>query len=280
MKKRTMAFGGLLMAVAMTAYSVSGTYAKYISKIDITDEARVAKWDFYAVGSGKDCTFNESTNSWTCKRIEKLDLFGSSYTFNGTEYVKSFDGDNVIAPGTKGEYQVNFGGAMEVRHDFKLDFSVEDGKEVSVTYDVNADGSLTIYDKDSETQGANTYNPITYTISLWDTDGKTYVNATGKLADIQKALADWNNNTTANNFAPGRLGMSATISWKWDDITRGTGLTDDQVNELDTYIGKNWSKWFPDVNGHGGLNDLGNEAVYTLSASATQIAENHSEKAN
>ena len=48
MKKRTMAVGGLLMAVAMTSYSVAGTYAKYTSKIDLTDDARVAKWDFYA----------------------------------------------------------------------------------------------------------------------------------------------------------------------------------------------------------------------------------------
>ena len=44
MKKKIAVLGTLLMAVVITGYSVSGTYAKYVSEIDIEDEARVAKW--------------------------------------------------------------------------------------------------------------------------------------------------------------------------------------------------------------------------------------------
>lgn len=276
MKKKSTILGGLLLAVAVTSYSVAGTYAKYTSSIDLTDEARVAKWDFFAVNSN-DCKVVETEEGtrYTCSRAENLDLFASSYTYNNDTklYVKSLDGDKVVAPGTKGEYQVNFGGAMEVRHDFKAEFGVVDGKEVAVSYNINADGSLTIYD--DATTGSKVYSPITYTLNLFN-GNQTLAYEEGSLADIQKALSDWNN-SSANDFAPGRLGVSFRISWKWDTVNNVAGLSEAQVNELDTYIGKNWNKWYPDSTGE---NDLGDKSIYKLTASATQIAEDHSTKAN
>ena len=287
MKRRTLAFGGLLMAVAVTGYSVSGTYAKYTSKIDLTDEARVAKWDFYARDGGN-CTkvegvYNEQTGQmdgvrWECAEATKLNLFSDSYTYNNDTklYVKSFDGDKVVAPGTKGDFALRFGGAMEVRHDFKLAFKAD--REVAVYYKLNGD-KLEIKEfktADEETTliagGYTKYSPMTYTFHMYE-DGfdKTI---SGSLDEIKTKLNEWNE-STENDFAPGRLGMAIDISWKWDAITQGTGLTDDQVNELDTHIGKNWATWYPDAG-----NDLGSAANYTLTASATQIAENHSVKAN
>ena len=71
MKKRTMAVGGLLLAVAMTSYSVAGTYAKYTSKIDLADEARIAKWDLVAA---ENCQRPNEFGGYTCERVTELDL--------------------------------------------------------------------------------------------------------------------------------------------------------------------------------------------------------------
>lgn len=293
MKKKTMAVGGLLLAVAMTGYSVAGTYAKYTSSIDLTDEARVAKWEFTAKDGGncKEITgvYNEQTGQmdgtrWECQETNKLNLFADSYTYNNDTklYVKSFDGDKVVAPGTQGEFKARFGGAMEVRHDFKLSFTAD--KEVAVYYKEVTENGKTKLDIKSfktaeeeanlKTAGYTKYSPMTYTLNLYGNGvTKTY---TGSLDKIKTDLTAWNA-SAENDFVPGRLGMALDISWKWDAITQDTGLTNDQVNELDTYIGKNWAAWYPDTTGE---NDLGSAANYTLTASATQIAENHSVKAN
>lgn len=278
----------LIMLVTITTYSVSGTYAKYTSQIDLTDEARVASWGFSTVDR-TNCTPVETTEGtrWECKQeATNLNLFASSYTYNedAKVYVRSLDGDKVVAPGTAGEYKIGFKGAMEVRHDFKIDFGVEDAKEVAVTFDVNADGSLTIYDKGSATQGQYTYSPITYTVNLFN-GNTTLVNKEGKLSEIQAAFAKWNESVD-NDFAPGRLGIALDLGWKWDkenagyEYAAGKTLTLEQADKLDTYIGEHWAEWYPDVDGKGGQNDLGNESIYKLSVSATQIAENHSKKAN
>ena len=50
----------LVMLVTLTAYSVSGTYAKYTSKIDMTDEARVAKWELLLEYIGVVCRSGKS----------------------------------------------------------------------------------------------------------------------------------------------------------------------------------------------------------------------------
>lgn len=280
------------MAVAMTGYSVSGTYAKYTSKIDLTDEARVASWSFAAKDGDKCVDMGNAADGhkWVCEETNKLDLFADSYSIDNGLYVKSFDGDKVVAPGTTGEYKVRFGGAMEVRHDFKLSFDTS--AEVAVWYKVNtdADGKEVLDIKNEETTGYKKYSPIEYTFHLYGNGAdKTY---TGNLDTIKTKLNEWNNDA-ANDFAPGRLGMALDLSWKWAtmngfadnaDVTSNTknadGLTAAQVNELDTYIGKNWSKWYPDVDHKGGENDLGNEAKYTLTASATQIAKDYSTKTN
>ena len=41
---KMLAIAALLVAVAVTSYSVSGTYAKYTTSKTYADSARVAKW--------------------------------------------------------------------------------------------------------------------------------------------------------------------------------------------------------------------------------------------
>ncbi len=91
MKKKMTAFIALVMAVVITASSVSGTYAKYTTSAESADEARVAKWAVNA------------TNT--------VDLFASSYIVGGTKATGTAgeetivqSTEKVVAPGTKGEY--------------------------------------------------------------------------------------------------------------------------------------------------------------------------------
>lgn len=95
---KMLAIAALLVAVAVTSYSVSGTYAKYTTSKTYTDSARVAKW-----GIGM-------TN--------EVDLFYSNYTD-----VKSANGtDAVVAPGTQGNYTFALTGTPET--DYTLDVTV------------------------------------------------------------------------------------------------------------------------------------------------------------
>ena len=105
MKKKMIALFALFAAVAVTASSESGTYAKYVTEATGSDEARVAKW-----GIGKTMT---------------VDLFKSSYD-NNAVYHKS---EKLVAPGTTGVYtfQINDEAAPEVA--YKLDVAIDEGSQ-------------------------------------------------------------------------------------------------------------------------------------------------------
>lgn len=80
MKKKMTVLGVLLMVVAITSYSVGGTYAKYISAFDAADEARVAKW---TVDFEEDSTYTIN------------DLFKESYTYGSNGIVvKALGGES------------------------------------------------------------------------------------------------------------------------------------------------------------------------------------------
>ena len=94
------AIAALLVAVAVTSYSVSGTYAKYTSTLETqTDSARVAKW---TVGQTTDIA----------------DLFRSSYEAKNAQNGETdvFAPVNVVAPGTSGEYTFKLTGNVETNY--------------------------------------------------------------------------------------------------------------------------------------------------------------------
>ena len=163
MKKRTLVLGGLLMAVAITGYSVSGTYAKYISGIDETDEARVAKWSF---GEG----LNEAGVA---------DLFKSSYTLKkdgctGTKcdytYVVSSDTSDVIAPGTNGEYTFEINGEMETN--YILNIAI-DGDNTYNTVTLTNGEILSASDLGSLNASDIAYNPLRFRLYKHNIDSTT-----------------------------------------------------------------------------------------------------------
>lgn len=104
MKKKMTVLCGLLMAVVITAYSVSGTYAKYTSSMQTTDSARVAHWSIN-VGEAK-----------------TLNLFKAAYGA-GNEIASANGTDLVVAPGASGQVDIALSGSAEVA--FKLDVTAK-----------------------------------------------------------------------------------------------------------------------------------------------------------
>ena len=136
MKKKGMALCGLFMAVAITGYSVSGTYAKYTSTIDMTDEARVAKWGF-----------NLKKDETSTSRYD-INLFEDSYLVTGdtnTKVVSSEPGIKVVAPGTEGSYK------------FAVEGTAETNFTVSIENITLENTITTTYDNEGVTE---TYSPI------------------------------------------------------------------------------------------------------------------------
>ena len=93
------AIAALLVAVAVTSYSVSGTYAKYTTTLaEQTDSARVAKWKF-----------DQTTNIGN--------LFTASYAASDdASKTDVFSTVDVVAPGTSGEYKFNLSGVTETNY--------------------------------------------------------------------------------------------------------------------------------------------------------------------
>ena len=125
----------LLVAVLVTSSSVSGTYAKYTSTFEgTTDTARVAKWSF---------KINDSavTNSFD------FDLFN---TVNDTDPlagsetdVKVGSGETIIAPGTKGSFNIKLENASEVEAAYTIDYTVTNNDNIPVEFSIDGNNWTT-----------------------------------------------------------------------------------------------------------------------------------------
>lgn len=102
MKRKSIFLISLMFLTLMSIYGVSGTMAKYVSSVDISDEARVAKWD---IGITRE-----------------IDLFRDSY-FNeqGAKMVESGNLDAIVAPGTEGEYTFTITGIPETNYTLRIE---------------------------------------------------------------------------------------------------------------------------------------------------------------
>lgn len=201
MKKKAIILGALLLATVVTGFSVSGTYAKYVSSVDTEDEARVAMW---GVDLGD---------------IE-LDLFEDTYYANGytsAKANKNSDGtrDNIVAPGTSGEYS------------FRIDFG-GNAPEVSYKLNIEAEGTDTIKAYADANLGG--YQPIVYTL-----DGHKYYS----IEDLANAIEGL---TTGAVYDPGKLPAANvlaehTIGWSWAfDDTEDDYIDDEKDTELGNAI--------------------------------------------
>lgn len=259
MKKKMTVLGGLLMAVAVTGYSVSGTYAKYISSMDMTDEARVAKWSIAMTDKG------------TTTETADINLFANSYTNAGGKYVQAIDTDRVVAPGTSGFYEFDLNATIETNYtlDFKLltddDLTAEEiaaGKKGSVNNVVLTESEIrTNLGLDASAalptdianalvtlrDNSKVYSPLLFRVTTYATDGtatkSTWVTYDKLVETFDKAISgntyDANGKLTgllvnAPTTAANEKIKSAKIEWVW---TFDDKLTANNVYKTVTFDG-------------------------------------------
>lgn len=157
----------LVMLVAVTLNAVGGTYAKYISSYGMTDEARVARWDF--------TDEKEATRT--------VDLFQQSYTVaendEGTAvdehtWVASSDAWKVIAPGTNGMYEYSIKGTAETNFKVKKVLSITNNVVLDNGYDpleFSTDGTNWVKSSAITAINDETVYPANANITV---DGKLY----------------------------------------------------------------------------------------------------------
>lgn len=108
MKKKIAMLAVLVMAVIASAYSVSGTYAKYTNTSTGTDSARVAKWKF-----------NQTQNI--------ANLFTASYAASDDDSKSDVSSSvDVVAPGTSGQYTFTLGGVTETNYTIEANVLAND----------------------------------------------------------------------------------------------------------------------------------------------------------
>lgn len=209
---KKMRTGAILLVVALVVSCVAGgTLAKYVTEGEATDSARVAKWGVKVevTGDGFQTTYNK-------------DDVGSTI---GTNTVISSDKDNVVAPGTKGE----FGGVK-----------ITGTPEVAVKVKTTADVELSGWNVGSS---GEFYCPLVFKIGDTTINGLDYSSSTAGGEDsFESAIKTAIEEATTQELAAGtdlsEVGESVTYSWEWP-FEKATGNATNQDNTLDTLLGNN-----------------------------------------
>lgn len=197
MKKKGTILAGLLLATIVTGYSVAGTYAKYVSAIDVTDSARVAKWNIDLA--------NDAT-------LQSFSLFDKDYTDARAD-------EKIVAPGTSGKYEFTLAAnnsetTNDTEVDYKFSFDVID-EDIK-----GEDGTTVVTPKtDNTVVTASGYSPLRFRLGVkgaYDTDtvAYTYYSAlnTNKgwltFDELKAALEDDTNTTFTED-------KKFVIEWYW-----------------------------------------------------------------
>ena len=194
-KNRLFVLGIITMFVAILSLTlVSGTMARYTSKVTGSDFATVAKWKF---------TLSDGTNTEDVTADEDYTTFDLFNTIIDTE-----DGNaetdvdaNLIAPGTKGSFQIIITNDSEVTAEFSIGFTSE----------LQINGSAD-----------DTYLPIIFTLKVWNGADYAVVGTADKLSsfavngeEIQmkggeaKYLVEWEWPIEVDNIKDTQLGIKA-----------------------------------------------------------------------
>lgn len=254
MKKNwTVKVAALMLALTMiTACFVGSTFAKYVTRAEGQDEARVAKWGIIMSATGEPGFKTE----YEADDPNYTDPDGTGLT------VKSDNGDKVVAPGTKSDgVTVTIQGTPEVAFALALDLSntqdivLPKGEYTDYTrYYMNDQGVWGYHDKINL---AEDYHPIQYTLTI-DIPGIGTASKTGTLEEIVAALNNFaNSDNLTMQFPPlTNVEGSITLSWEWP--------FEQNMDAADTYLGNVAAGVVTDANAVTNL-------VVDLTASATQI---------
>lgn len=206
MKKNTMmrVASALLVAVLLTTCAISGTFAKYITSESGSDFARVAKW---GVNIEAD-SFGMFTTQY------KTD--DTTATFTGDYSVESGNGDDVLAPGTKGTF---------------ANIAITGTPEVAVDVDVVA----TVAVSDNWIVGGDFYCPVTITVGTTAISGLDYNSAT-EFANAIKTEIDGKSAQYAPNEDLGAIYNNTNLDLAWSWAFEGTAGSE-QTDAKDTALG-------------------------------------------
>lgn len=188
MKKiKTMRFASVLLVLTLlSTCAISGTFAKYTTKAEGTDSARVARWGF----TGGDS-------------IVLTDLFKTAYDQN----VQSNTG--VIAPGTTGSASFSFN-----YNDTQIN-----APEVKYTFTISTEGSTI---DESIKNNPNILWAVDDKYGTWEDMLKAIASLAGNTNDGDTATGSDNTWTCTGTFGPSELphgfattNTTHTVSWKW-----------------------------------------------------------------
>ena len=242
----------LFVAVLLTTSIISGTYAKYVTKGEVGDEARVAKFGVVVTGQGS--LFG--TDYWALDQDDS-NKPGDPEKDHDTEKmvmtVESSNGDNLVAPGTKnpdGGMTIGITGTPEV--DVRINVEAEDIKDVFLGVatglpDMTTSEAGVVFDNLVE------YHPILFNLrgafveankaALQNAGLKAYKNyVAGTFEDIEKALDilfDTENGglyVDANTDLAEKVGV-LTLTWEWKFETE---LTDAEKTAISDAADAYW----------------------------------------
>ena len=198
----------MLVLVLMTSSVISGTFAKYVTKGESTDSARVAKFGVTVTANG-----DMFSQGYEDAKYTSITTEGSASVWN-----KSGDGMDLVAPGTEGSLtKMTLTGTPEV--DVRVSYAAE--VEISDNWVVAGDTYFPLVISVNGT-------PVSYAV---DDD----------IADIEQAIEDaiaaytkdYQHNTDLSSVA----GDSLAITWQWPFSTgdandvKDTALGDKAVAE-------------------------------------------------
>ena len=118
----------LAVVMMFTMCFVGGTFAKYTSSATGTDSATVAKWDIKVGGT------NIATND-----TFTFDLFNTIKDSNGTADetdMSPVDG-TIIAPGTRGSFDIVIKNDSQVNATYAIDYTVTNTNNIPVKFSVD-----------------------------------------------------------------------------------------------------------------------------------------------
>lgn len=127
----------LLIVVALSFSTISGTFAKYASSYTKSDSARVAKWDIKLNGE-----------AWSDSVAFNL------FTYTDTNVDVDGDGtEKVIAPGTTGSFNFSVENDSEVTAEYSIKLAVENPGNIPLEYKVG-DSEWTLPNDEGEIEVA------------------------------------------------------------------------------------------------------------------------------
>lgn len=295
MKNKMMRIASVLLVAALiTTCAISGTFAKYVTKVEGTDSARVAKWGIVLTVDG-----NAFAEKYAAEDEAYLEAKGEF------SVVSSEEGEKVVAPGTNSElvkdnYVATVKGTPEVATRYTLEGKVTDivlpaGTYTDYTNLVQADDGSWGY-TDTFTL-AKDYAPVKWnleisgkgkTINLADelvanlgqylaaaqaygfsADGCSFIDAIAIMEKVagKEAFTEAVENILANVVSGGR---NFTIEASKEDGTFKLGYDFDPNKEMDFKFALTWAWAFE--NGEEIKDDEGNgTGIFEFDAADTYL---------